>query len=149
MYMRLLFCLCIVVSACSHRGENKPESNIENVDNYKITLSSGGGFTGLYSGYNLHGDGRVESWQRPLGKGDSLLWQRSLDATTVERLREKLLASGALTKRYDMAGNMTAVVVYETADTTYRWSWNQSGKAPHELAAWYKEVRALCAANAP
>lgn len=91
----------------------------------------------------------MEAWQRPLGKGDSLLWQRSLDVATVEKLRGKLLASGALTKRYDTAGNMTAVVVYETADTTYRWSWNQSGKTPIELAAWYKEVRALCAANAP
>ena len=149
MYTRIFLCLGIVFFACSHRTESSSELGAESAGDYKITLSSGGGFTGLYSGYHLYGDGRIEAWQQPLGKGDSLLWQRSVEAALVERLHGQLLRSGALAKRYDTAGNMTAIIAYETADTTYRWTWNQSGLAPAELAAWHKEARAFCVENAP
>jgi len=149
MYKGLILFLCTVFFACSHRGESTSEHAVDRVGSYKITLSSGGGFTGLYRGYHLYGDGRIEGWQQRVGKGDSLLWQRSVEVASVERLHGRLLASGALGKRYNKAGNMTAVIAYETADTTYRWSWDQSREAPVELGSWYEEVRALCAENAP
>jgi hypothetical protein len=149
MYKGLILFLCIVLLACSHRGESQSELAADRVGNYKITLSSGGGFTGLYRGYHLYGDGRVEGWEQRVGKGDSLLWQRSVEVAWVERLHDGLLASGALDMRYNKAGNMTAVIAYETADTTYRWSWDQSREAPVELSAWYEEARAFCAENAP
>lgn len=148
MYKGLVFLLWVGVLACSNTSDRESRSAAEGASNFEIALSSGGGFTGLYRGCRLYADGRVEAWQER-GGGDSLLWQRSVDVELVEKLRGKLLKSGALGRPHNTAGNMTVAIVYATADTSYRWSWDQSKGAPAELAAWYQETRSFCASSAP
>jgi len=149
MYRVVYLFFLIGLVACSNTGNKELESAAENASRFKMTLGAGGGFTGLYKGYNLYEDGRVEAWQQRSGRGDSLLWQSVIGAAAVEGIREGLLESGALSKRYDTAGNMTAVVTFDTADTTYRWSWDKTRQGPIELDAWYEETRAFCAQSAP
>jgi hypothetical protein len=145
MYRGLFFIFCIGFVACSNMGDKKSEATAEKASYFKIALSSGGGFTGIYRGYSLYGDGRVEAWQSWAGKGDSLLWQGVVERGEVERIRGELQKSGALDKRFAGAGNMTAVVAYETADTTYRWSWDRTREGPVGLSEWYEKTRAFCA----
>jgi hypothetical protein len=126
MYRGLFFIFCIGFVACSNMGDKKSEATAEKASYFKIALSSGGGFTGIYRGY-------------------SLLWQGVVERGEVERIRGELQKSGALDKRFAGAGNMTAVVAYETADTTYRWSWDRTREGPVGLSEWYEKTRAFCA----
>ena len=51
---------------------------------FKITISSGGGFTGLYRGFRLYSTGRVERWERFAAGGDSVLWVTAVDPGQIE-----------------------------------------------------------------
>ena len=114
---------------------------------FTITISSGGGFTGLYRGFRLYSTGRVERWERFAASGDSVLWVTAVDPGQIEVWGRKLEESGALSRSYRGTGNMTASVSYGRPDTTYRWSWASTGiveDGPPELWQWYEDVEQFC-----
>ena len=86
---------------------------------FQITLSRGGGFAGLVSGYHLHEGGGIEAWSRLPGRGDSVLWRTTVPADSIDYLRDGLERSGALTTIYRRSGNMTTSVAYTTQDTSF------------------------------
>ena len=145
----LFMLLFSTVGGCSNRGELPKRARLQQRTEFKITLSSGGGFTGMYSGYHLYASGLLEAWQKRAAGGDTLLWMQQVDPERIERIRAQLAASGALDKRYDGAGNMTVIVNYATADTVYRWSWDRGREEPTELAMWYQRTRRYCVENRP
>ena len=109
---------------------------------FQITLSRGGGFTGVVSGYHLHEGGGIEAWSRMPGKGDSVLWSTTVPADSIDYLRDGLERSGALTTIYRRSGNMTTSVAYTTQDTSFSWSWGSS--APKNLKDWYQQTQRFC-----
>ena len=114
---------------------------------FQISLSRGGGFTGLVRGYRLHANGQVEAWQSRPGQPAKVTWQQQVDITRVRAVQEDLEATGVLGAVHSNTGNMTTRVTYDLPDTIYSWSW--TGDPPAELAAWYSETRQWCAALAP
>lgn len=131
--------------ACQKQPPAKVTSTPER--NFKITVSSGGGFTGEYQGCTLSSDGVVRFWSRNRAGSDTTL---GLAQGTLEKVRElesRLRAGGAVGSAYSETGNMTTWVRYEAPDSTYAWSWSGSGeneKTPAPFRTWYSEVQAYC-----
>ena len=112
---------------------------------FKISLSTGGGFTGLTRGYHLYADGRVEAWRRFASRKDTILAVVQADPSRLRLFQRRLEQSGLLQKTYRETGNMTTRLTYNLADTTYTWSWSGAGNglAP-EIKDWFVEVHNFC-----
>ncbi len=114
---------------------------------YRITLSSGGGFSGFTRGFTLFGSGRIEYWQRARVGQDTLLKSLAVSPAEIARFRNELIQSGALQKEVHSTGNITNRVVFATMDTTYTWMWGGEKAAesvPKPLLMWYQSVRKYC-----
>lgn len=112
----------------------------------RITLAQGGGFTGLYKGYHIHADGRVERWQQLPGGIESVMWTGHARQAEVRAAAAQLRpAAGGW--RSDGSGNTTGSVTFVQGDSTFRWSWpgfEAPPDAPAEFRDWLRRTRALC-----
>ena len=111
---------------------------------FSISISSGGGFTGLVRGYRLQSEGQVVAFERRTAKDESILWTRSIDAGTMHSFAQKLLATGLLDQRAQEYGNVTSRIVYQSSDSTFVWTWSGSEPKPSAVAGWYREVMRYC-----
>lgn len=123
------------------------ESRSERGYHFVITVSSGGGFTGAYSGYRVYSDGRIERWQGFGPQQDSLLWSRWEDRTVVKTLGSQFRTNGVFKVRWNKNSNMTSSLSYADDDSTYSWSWEFGAmeELPASLIECYESVNALCA----
>lgn len=113
---------------------------------FAITISSGGGFTGLVRGYRLDSEGRVSSFERR-ANNERIVWNTSTDAATVRAFGQKLLAIGPLAP--ETTGNMTSRIVYESEDSILIWTWSGSDPAFPALTEWYLKLTQYCASFDP
>jgi len=110
---------------------------------FKISLSRGGGFTGLKSGYTLFSEGRINHWKQLNRVKDTVYSSQQIDSSKIIWFQEELERTGIFGKTYSGTGNITSYLKYETNDTTYLWSWQGagiSGNIPNELIDWYEKV---------
>ena len=85
--------------------------------------------------------------QRFPGQSDSILWKGKVDLEEVQELKNQLEESGALEMKADETGNMTAGASYAAIDTSYQWTWKQSGSdddIPELIRDWFKNAISLC-----
>ena len=151
----LIQLIILSISGCSsyksnNNAENPDIRNLhqeEKFNSYSINLSTGGGFTGLKSGYALFSNGVVTRWQKlPTGK-DLIDWKVKVDSSQIEQFRKELELTGITDRQYTETGNITAYLKYKTVDTTYFWSWKGIGvnsNIPPEIKVWYIKVNLFC-----
>ena len=114
---------------------------------FSFSLSSGGGFTGLVSGFTLASDGTVKEWERHGGGADSTLWETRIPGDRIVEFRKRLEQGGAKGISLQGSGNMTTMVKLRLPDTLYLWSWSGAGvseSVPEPFRSWYPEVRGFC-----
>jgi hypothetical protein len=116
---------------------------------FSISISSGGGFSGLVRGYRLQSDGKIVAFERRSATGESNLWSRSIDAGTMRSFAQKLLATGLLGQTSREYGNITSRIVYESSDSTFVWTWSGSEPTPVLVAAWYRDTMRFCSGLGP
>lgn len=118
---------------------------------FHISVSSGGGFAGSYSGCTLASDDSVRLWTRRAAGEEVTTGQGLGSAGKALQFEKRLRESGALGLVADGTGNMTARVAYAAPDSNYAWSWSGSGEndnTPAPLRGWYSEVQAYCRESA-
>ena len=98
---------------------------------FRITLSRGGGFTGMTTGYHLQSDGTLTAWRRPLAKQEQIDWSYKHPTDLVRRWAEDL--QGAV-RGWESAetGNMTTRLEFAREDSVWTWTW--AGTAPPETS---------------
>lgn len=108
-----------------------------------ITLGSGGGFTGMRTGYRIERSGLVEEW-------DMLRDSVRLRATVkipASRVREYFARAEALrldTLHFDKPGNISFWLEIRTNAAITRLRWSSDTHLPHEIAAFYRDLLSLC-----
>ena len=129
-------------SACGGAGM---DAEGDGSDAFRITLERGGGFTGLYTGYDLHSGGRIERWEQLPGGVVEVEWSDSVAAARVRALGRRLREAGA-DWQSEREGNMTSRVILVVGDSTSTWAWEGTGDppAPRAFADWYRDTRELC-----
>jgi len=147
------FCVALAFMACSHGSHDKRELQTQSrpqqvlsksVAFETISLSGGGGFTGMHEGFTIFPDGRVEGWSKSVGGKRTVFGKGKISAGRASALAAELRASGALSQTCLKTGNYTMIVHFAAADSTYKWSWSRSEDAPGGLAAWYKSTYEMC-----
>lgn len=117
---------------------------------FTLTLSSGGGFTGLYQGCTLTSQGEVKGWQRRTGAPESVAWTVQDRPDSIFALAKDL--ENYLNVELEEAGNMTMRIRFELPDTAHQWSISGSGasaEAPEPFRTWYARAEAYCRSLAP
>jgi len=132
----VLFCM-----ACHTKSTEKAREQSAIIP-FRLSVSTGGGFTGLSTGYTLSNDGRVEHWRRFAGGEKTTLWSRPGSASKIMAFRKQLKEMGMIGKQIQESGNMTTTVTLALPDTTYTWSWSQLKKT--DLTGWVRDVEIFC-----
>ncbi len=117
--------------------------NETKIDSFSITISNGGGFTGLKNGYTFNSTGIVKRWRQISLVKDTTIWKVKTDGKKANQFKNQLEQSGILNKKYNETGNITFVLTYKLPDTTYIWSWNGANggtKVPMEIKDWFNDV---------
>jgi hypothetical protein len=108
-------------------------------------LSTGGGFSGAYTGCTLASDGTVRNWRRFPATPESTTWTTHASPDSIAALAKALDAF--LASQAQATGNMTTRVSYSLPDTTYRWSIPGSGASdtdPEPFKTWYPRAESWC-----
>lgn len=128
-------------------GTAHPSTLPSSPETFTLSLSSGGGFTGRYTGFTLASDGTVKEWERSGVGAESTLWETRIPADRISDFRKRLEQGGALGITLQESGNMTSLVKLQLPDTLYLWSWSGAGvseSVPEPFRSWFPEVLGFC-----
>jgi hypothetical protein len=117
---------------------------------FTLTLSSGGGFAGLYQGFTLTSAGEVRAWERRPGAAESPVWKAQGNPDSILAFARDLDKS--LGVDLHGTGNMTTRILYALPDSTYQWSISGAGPspdAPEPFRTWYARAEGYCRGLAP
>lgn len=118
-------------------------------ESFRVTLSSGGGFAGLYQGYILSPDS-VRAFRQRGAAPPEELWARSADPDSLRAFVRDLRAYSG--DQAGESGNMTTRIVL--ADSAGERTWSMAGMpaqadAPGPFKSWYSRAEAYCRSLAP
>ena len=137
--MRSVLLTLVVLSACRHTEPQRAQPE------FRITLSHGGGFTGMTSGHHLRSDGTLTAWRRGLAQDEQIEW--TVQHTKEDaRLRAEGLRHAVGSWRSDQLGNMTTHLEFTLCDSIWTWTWpgNQApAGAPQSLSDWLSDFDRL------
>ncbi len=117
---------------------------------FTLTLSTGGGFSGLVEGYTLTSQGEVRAWKKRPGAPETTQWTKKDAPDSAMALAKSL--QEFLSVDLQETGNMTTTIRYTVADSTWHWSISSMGaSAPgsEPLQAWYARAIAYCLSLEP
>ena len=134
-------CLVILSTTSADSGCRQAKSGS---DTFKISVATGGGFTGVVTGFNLHANGKVEAWRRFPAQPDSILWTVDVEPVQIEQIARNLERTGAFKSEYEVTGNFTTRIIFSSRNGQYSWSWSDADDAPPKLRKWYGDVRRFC-----
>lgn len=114
------------LGSCSHRPYGKMTPV---VTDRAITISSGGGFAGSYSGYLMEEEGSIYSWSR----GEHGSEMRKFLFTEPDSVREYFIALDSIRFRsidFDRPGNITEVVELRDEFSSHTVRWGERNSIP-------------------
>ena len=114
---------------------------------FRVTLSSGGGFAGLTTGHHLTTDGQLTAWRQRPGQEQQVGAVAQLEPKRVRHLATALRVAAA-DWQSDGAGNMTSHLQLKYGDSLSVWSWSGTGlpvDAPESVKSWLQEFSEIVA----
>lgn len=109
----------------------------------RITIGSGGGFSGMQSGYRLERSGIVEEWDMQSGSMH-IRATAKFPASIVRRFFVHAEELKLDTLTIDQPGNMTWWLETTSGNSSKRLRWSDRTRIPPELAAFDSELRTFC-----
>lgn len=89
---------------------------------FTMVFGQGGGFAGLWSGYVIHADGTVQTWQGPVTREDTTT-AGMLPSEDIAALWNEVQENNYFDQDAQEAGNMTSFIELTANGTTHRTSW--------------------------
>lgn len=128
--------LLVLVAGCASRSQSSHGAKDQ------IVLSSGGGFSGMYTGYTIRGDGQVLRWEIPPGGTDvppRHIFTLSPDST--DDCFGQLEAMQFRTISFNSPGNMTYSVEQKRGDSSHivRWG-DERSRPPAAVTTFYSSM---------
>ncbi len=130
------FLLALLAGCCTNQGATRPLT-----DRDTITVGSGGGITGAYSGYRLDGDGAVYAWTRMPGGADSTRFLFTLSPDTTRMVFRRLDTMEFDTIEFSHPGNITYYVERRVDSTSHTVRWSRGDdRVPEPVRTFYNET---------
>ena len=137
-------------SASSAASDSAAPAAPASLKPFTLSLSSGGGFSGAYTGYTLASDGSVRAWRKRPATPESTTWAGQANPDSIAALAKALDAY--LGAAVHETGNMTTQIRYTLPDSAYQWSISGVGAsagAPEPFRTWYPRAEAWCRSATP
>jgi hypothetical protein len=115
--------LAVAALAIAGCGSTRTQSD-------RIVLGSGGGYTGAYSGYIIHGDGKVAGWRGVGAARDSVRPLFTLSRDSTDRYFDQLESMKFTTIDFNSPGNFTYLLELEHGDSSHIVRWGDARYAP-------------------
>lgn len=132
----------VLQTGCKQKAAEQPPEELS--EPFQITITESGGFTGGTEGYTISSSGKIEKFRQMPGGEKSVIQTTMTKTSQVNGYRVWLENSGLLQETLNEKGNMTTTVRYETADTSYVWSFPAGGRSGSpvvkKLNNWCSEV---------
>ncbi|MBL0175973.1 MAG: hypothetical protein IPP94_12040 [Ignavibacteria bacterium] len=114
-----------------------------------IDLSSGGGFSGMHSGFTIKSDGSVLYWQGMYGRREDVRPLGSMDAGEIRRLKALIDEQKLASVRHRETGNMTTSLSVAEGELLYTISWpgmtEDASDIPEAVRPVHAELQRLLA----
>ena len=127
------FALSIFAFACK---SNKVESPQESIGK-KLTLSHGGGFTGIYNTYCLLENGQLFKASKTQGVMDK---QKSLPQDITDQIFSNYDMLGLADMKVQTYGNLLYSITMEEGDNKNKISWEKGDKDSETLQLFFRNV---------
>ncbi len=130
----------IVVAACTSSSDLTKEK-------WTITVSTGGGFTGMSSGYTMIETGEVFAWNGQEGDHEKTNKIGSISAEKAHDFKIKL-AAGLDSMQLNAPGNMSTSIELDANGHAEKITWGAADhpNAPDQLSGWYNDFMQTCGA---
>jgi hypothetical protein len=131
-------------------GASLPGKTAAPAGPFHLTVSSGGGFAGLWQGCTLASDGQASAWKRMAAGPLENQWAGKADPDSVAAFARALEAAAAV--KLEEAGNMTSRLEYVSPAGEYHWSIPVAAPgpdSPEPFRSLYPRIEAYCRALAP
>jgi hypothetical protein len=114
----LSFATAFLANGCCHCKES-PSAR----DAFTIELSSGGGFSGLWSGYIMHSDGAVQFWDGRQNKTESVKTVGNVDPGDIRDIVTLIDKNALMALPLRETGNMTCMLRVTRGELTSFITW--------------------------
>jgi hypothetical protein len=131
-----LLCATAILVGCASTGSS---SRIE-----RITLGSGGGISGMQSGFRIERSGMIEEWEMHAG-ATRIRATAKYPASSVRRFFTRAEELRLDTLRIDEPGNMTWWLELSRDGTSTRLRWTNRERLPAEVASLVDDMQTFCA----
>lgn len=123
---------------CKHSTDKAP---------FSIDLSSGGGFSGMHTGFTLKSDGTVLYWRGMYGRREEVRPLGTADADAVRTLKALIDERKLSSFSHRETGNMTTALAVTEGELLYTITWpgmdSESDNAPGEVKPVLLELQRL------
>ena len=133
---QLLTTTLFLLAACEPQVRDESAA----ADSFYLSVSRGGGITGMVTGCDFNSAGRVRKWRASASGATDSLITGMLPVTSIQERLPELTALPSP----DRSGNLTYRVVLTRPDETRVWTWATN----HPLTEWYRVTRKMCATAA-
>ncbi len=129
----LISCLLLLTAHCS-TADKCSDGN-----DYTISYSSGGGFTGIVSGLMIYCSGTVKFWQKRLNSTPVVVDSVELDANQLKKFDDIVSNPEIFIYKNDYRGNYTSYLSVIAGDKSNGFSFNNSD-LPGDMPASVKKL---------
>jgi hypothetical protein len=110
-----VYLLSLLLLGCSHTQD------ISN--SFNVTLSSGGGFTGMYSGYHIDTSGTISRWEGRTFNFASLNPVGNVTSDKLKQMNTKIIELEIMNVQYKKSGNISSSISISTNNFQHTVSW--------------------------
>lgn len=141
MYQFFFFALFIFFAGCNSQSDHEIIlKHTESNELQLITFGSGGGFTGLWTGYQILADGTVNQWQGELSDSTSYEFFTKLSPSKLEQIKNVLTDPIVESTKENDPGNFSYLLKLPNQETVV---WNNSTKNSDGLATILETLRSI------
>lgn len=112
---RFVYLLLLLLWGCSHTQDISSCFN--------VTLTSGGGFTGMYNGYYIDTSGTISRWEGRTFNLASLNPVGNLTSDKLKQMNTKITELEILKVQYKKSGNISSSISISTNNFQHTVSW--------------------------
>ncbi|MBU1422962.1 MAG: hypothetical protein KKG06_07240 [Bacteroidetes bacterium] len=118
-----------LIGCCSSKDQS-PKQTTAQTAKYNIVIGSGGGFTGIYSGYYIDTLGNITSWEGRVFADTNLKYITTLSREQLDKISKLVLDKNVLNTNYKNSGNISSYIQLSCKNLKHSVSW--SGFEPNE-----------------
>jgi len=140
-YYVLLIAALLMLPGCSSSGKLNETQNQMALLDYNITLSKGGGFTGVHQGFFIDSTGKVSSFEGIITTNVKNIYKGSLSSEQINEINN--LSAGVVKINYNQNGNMTSSISLKNKFNEFNFSWPgvaPDKNVPAELVQFYEKL---------